>query len=314
MTPRRLLAHEDLMTTFRRVHFIGIGGVGMSGIAEVLHNLGYAVSGSDKSNSSTAQRLAALGIVVHVGHAAEHIGDADVVVTSSAIHQDNPELVAARAARIPVVPRAEMLGELMRFRRGIAIAGTHGKTTTTSLTASVLAEANYDPTFVIGGQLNAAGANARLGTGQYIVAEADESNNEASTFGGIHVTAPFSELTVLEGGAPIGGSIHAGRKTVFPVTVRNTGSQLASAANFDVFARPSGGTTAQTVRLGTGTLRKHLRLRPGERRDVRLSVRTDDALPPGQYDVVVSVNVPPASSADPADIVNGQLIGTFPAA
>ncbi|WP_430387795.1 UDP-N-acetylmuramate--L-alanine ligase [Dyella sp. 20L07] len=176
MTPRRLLAHEDLMSTFRRVHFIGIGGVGMSGIAEVLHNLGYAVSGSDRSNSPTAQRLAQLGIEVHVGHAAEHIGDADVVVTSSAIHADNPELVAARAERIPVVPRAEMLGELMRFRRGVAIAGTHGKTTTTSLAASVLAEANYDPTFVIGGQLNAAGANARLGTGQYIVAEADESD------------------------------------------------------------------------------------------------------------------------------------------
>jgi UDP-N-acetylmuramate--alanine ligase len=176
MTPRRLHAHEELMSTFQRVHFIGIGGVGMSGIAEVLHNLGYAVSGSDRSNSPTAQRLQNLGITVHVGHAAEHIGDADVVVTSSAIGQDNPELIAARAGRIPVVPRAEMLGELMRFRRGIAIAGTHGKTTTTSLAASVLAEADYDPTFVIGGQLNAAGANARLGTGQYIVAEADESD------------------------------------------------------------------------------------------------------------------------------------------
>ncbi|WP_458070005.1 UDP-N-acetylmuramate--L-alanine ligase [Rhodanobacter sp. BL-MT-08] len=176
MTLRRLHAHEDLMSTFRRVHFIGIGGVGMSGIAEVLHNLGYAVSGSDRANSPTAQRLQQLGIHVHVGHAAEHIGDADVVVTSSAIGKENPELVAARAVRVPVIPRAEMLGELMRFRRGIAIAGTHGKTTTTSLTASVLAEAGYDPTFVIGGQLNAAGANARLGTGQYLVAEADESD------------------------------------------------------------------------------------------------------------------------------------------
>ena len=176
MTPRRLLAHEDLMTTFRRVHFIGIGGVGMSGIAEVLHNLGYAVSGSDRSNSPTAQRLAQLGIEVHLGHEAAHVGAADVVVTSSAIKPDNPELLAAKAARMPVIPRAEMLGELMRFRRGIAIAGTHGKTTTTSLVASVLAEADYDPTFVIGGQLNAAGANARLGTGQYLVAEADESD------------------------------------------------------------------------------------------------------------------------------------------
>ncbi|MFC5524636.1 UDP-N-acetylmuramate--L-alanine ligase [Rhodanobacter ginsengisoli] len=176
MTLRRLLAHEDLMSTFRRVHFIGIGGVGMSGIAEVLHNLGYAVSGSDRANSATAQRLQQMGVTVHVGHAVGNIGDADVVVTSSAIGPDNPELVAAREARIPVIPRAEMLGELMRFRRGVAIAGTHGKTTTTSLTASVLAEAGYDPTFVIGGQLNAAGANARLGTGQYLVAEADESD------------------------------------------------------------------------------------------------------------------------------------------
>jgi UDP-N-acetylmuramate--alanine ligase len=176
MTPRRLLAHEDLMSTFRRVHFIGIGGVGMSGIAEVMHNLGYAVSGSDKADSPTAQRLAKLGIDVRIGHEAAHVDGADVVVTSSAIKADNPELAAALAARIPVIPRAEMLGELMRFRRGIAIAGTHGKTTTTSLVASVLAEAGYDPTFVIGGQLNAAGANARLGTGQYLVAEADESD------------------------------------------------------------------------------------------------------------------------------------------
>ncbi|MEO7072305.1 MAG: Mur ligase domain-containing protein, partial [Rhodanobacter sp.] len=176
MNLRRLVAHEELMNTFRRVHFIGIGGVGMSGIAEVLHNLGYAVSGSDRSASPNVQHLLKLGIAVVVGHAAANVADADVVVTSSAIHADNPELLAARAARIPVIARAEMLGELMRFRRGVAIAGTHGKTTTTSLTASVLAEAGYDPTFVIGGQLNAAGANARLGSGQYLVAEADESD------------------------------------------------------------------------------------------------------------------------------------------
>lgn len=176
MTPGRLRAHDDFMTSFRRVHFIGVGGVGMSGIAEVLSNLGYEVSGSDRAPSTTTERLASLGLDVHIGHDASNIDGADVVVTSSAIRQDNPELVAARAQRIPTVPRAEMLGELMRFRRGIAIAGTHGKTTTTSLVASVLAEADYDPTFVIGGQLNAAGANARLGTGQYIVAEADESD------------------------------------------------------------------------------------------------------------------------------------------
>ncbi|HEY4293609.1 UDP-N-acetylmuramate--L-alanine ligase [Luteibacter sp.] len=176
MTPGRLRAHEDFMTSFRRVHFIGVGGVGMSGIAEVLCNLGYSVSGSDRAPSPTTDRLAKLGVEVHIGHEASNVDGADVIVTSSAIRADNPELVAARAARIPAVPRAEMLGELMRFRRGIAIAGTHGKTTTTSLVASVLAEADYDPTFVIGGQLNAAGANARLGTGQYLVAEADESD------------------------------------------------------------------------------------------------------------------------------------------
>ncbi|GAB3025844.1 MULTISPECIES: UDP-N-acetylmuramate--L-alanine ligase [Oleiagrimonas] len=176
MSVRRLRPHDDIMTVFRRVHFIGIGGVGMSGIAEVLQNLGYTVSGSDRARTPVTERLQKLGVTVREGHAAEHVTDVDVVVTSSAIKEDNVELMAARERRIPVVPRAEMLGELMRFRRGIAIAGTHGKTTTTSLTASVLAEAGYDPTFVIGGQLNSAGANARLGTGEYLVAEADESD------------------------------------------------------------------------------------------------------------------------------------------
>lgn len=176
MSPRRLLPHEDFMYAFRRVHFIGIGGAGMSGIAEVLHTLGYVVSGSDHAHSAVIEHLVALGIEVHIGHAAAQVQGADAVVVSSAIAADNPELLAARAARIPVVPRAEMLGELMRFRRGIAIAGTHGKTTTTSLTASVLAEAGYDPTFVIGGQLLAAGTHARLGAGEYLVAEADESD------------------------------------------------------------------------------------------------------------------------------------------
>lgn len=176
MTPKRVRQHGDIMQDFRRVHFVGIGGVGMSGIAEVLHNLGYTVSGSDRADSTTTRRLAGLGIDVHQGHEAAHVADVDVLVTSSAIGADNPELLAARQRRIPVVPRAEMLGELMRFRRGIAVAGTHGKTTTTSLTASVLAESGLDPTFVIGGQLTAAGANARLGTGEYLVAEADESD------------------------------------------------------------------------------------------------------------------------------------------
>jgi UDP-N-acetylmuramate--alanine ligase len=176
MTQPRTPRQGDLLQAFRRVHFIGIGGVGMSGIAEVLHTLGYAVSGSDTADNAVTRRLAGLGIDVRRGHDAAHVLDADVVVVSSAIRPDNVELVAAREDRVAIVPRAEMLGELMRFRRGIAVAGTHGKTTTTSLTASVLAEGGLDPTFVIGGQLNAAGSNARLGGGDYLVAEADESD------------------------------------------------------------------------------------------------------------------------------------------
>ena len=181
MSLQRPPAHSDIMQDFRRVHFVGIGGAGMSGIAEVMHNLGYDVSGSDKNASAVTRHLAGLGIKIHKRHATENIvkdGAAriDALIVSSAIHADNPELVAARKHRVPVVPRAEMLGELMRFRRGIAVAGTHGKTTTTSLVASVLAEGGLDPTFVIGGQLLAAGAHARLGTGDYLVAEADESD------------------------------------------------------------------------------------------------------------------------------------------
>ena len=158
------------------IHFVGIGGAGMSGIAEVLHNLGYAISGSDLADSATLRRLAGLGIATHVGHAAAHIEGADAVVTSTAVQSDNPEVLAARERKIPVVPRALMLAELMRFKQGIAIAGAHGKTTTTSLVTSVLAEAGLDPTFVIGGKLNSAGANAKLGQGDYIVVEADESD------------------------------------------------------------------------------------------------------------------------------------------
>jgi len=160
----------------RHIHFVGVGGSGMSGIAEVLCNLGYEVSGSDLSDSPTLRRLQDLGIRTCVGHDAANIRDADAVVTSTAVRPDNPEVVAARARRIPVVPRAMMLAELMRLKRGIAIAGTHGKTTTTSLVASILAEGGLDPTFVIGGRLNSAGANAKLGAGDYIVVEADESD------------------------------------------------------------------------------------------------------------------------------------------
>ena len=160
----------------RHIHFIGVGGAGMSGIAEVLFNLGYTISGSDLSDSSTLRRLAALGIQTHVGHSADNVKSADAVVTSTAVKADNPEVLVARSRHIPVVPRAVMLAELMRMKQGIAIAGTHGKTTTTSLVASVLAEAGLDPTFVIGGRLNSAGTNAKLGTGDYIVVEADESD------------------------------------------------------------------------------------------------------------------------------------------
>ncbi|MEG0147982.1 MAG: UDP-N-acetylmuramate--L-alanine ligase [Comamonas sp.] len=158
------------------IHFVGIGGAGMSGIAEVLHNLGYVISGSDLSDSATLRRLASLGIKTFVGHAAENVAGVEAVVTSTAVQADNPEVIAAREKKIPVVPRALMLAELMRFKQGIAIAGAHGKTTTTSLVTSVLAEAGLDPTFVIGGKLNSAGANAKLGQGDYIVVEADESD------------------------------------------------------------------------------------------------------------------------------------------
>ncbi len=158
------------------IHFVGIGGVGMSGIAEVLHNLGFKVSGSDQARNAVTEHLSALGIQVYPGHTAEHVNGADVVVTSTAVKKDNPEVVAALEQQIPVIPRALMLAELMRFRDGIAIAGTHGKTTTTSLTTSMLAAGGLDPTYVIGGRLNSSGANAKLGTGEYIVAEADESD------------------------------------------------------------------------------------------------------------------------------------------
>ncbi|MCE1241614.1 UDP-N-acetylmuramate--L-alanine ligase [Oryzomicrobium sp.] len=160
----------------KHIHFVGIGGSGMSGIAEVLVNLGFTVSGSDLAENATTARLAAAGARVLLGHDGAHVAGADAVVVSTAVKADNPEVIAARAAHIPVVPRAQMLAELMRLKQGIAVAGTHGKTTTTSLVASILAEGGFDPTFVIGGRLNAAGANARLGTGEFLVAEADESD------------------------------------------------------------------------------------------------------------------------------------------
>lgn len=173
---RRLHDTNDLVRAFPRVHFVGIGGTGMSGIAEVMLTLGYEVSGSDASDNAATRRLSGLGARVMRGHSAANVLGTDCVVVSSAIREDNPELMEARSQRIPIMPRAAMLAELMRFRRGIAVAGTHGKTTTTSLTAAVLSEGGLDPTFVIGGQLLAAGANAKLGSGQWLVAEADESD------------------------------------------------------------------------------------------------------------------------------------------
>lgn len=177
----------------KNIHFVGIGGSGMNGIAEVLLNLGFQVSGSDLAESAVTQRLQTLGVSVHYGHAADNLKDVDAVVTSTAVKADNPEVIAARERKIPVVPRAVMLAELMRLRQGIAIAGTHGKTTTTSLVTSVLAKGGYDPTFVIGGRLNSSGANARLGTGEFIVAEADESD---ASF--LHLTPILAVITNID--------------------------------------------------------------------------------------------------------------------
>ncbi len=185
------------MTLFRsrpaKIHFVGIGGIGMSGIAEVLLNLGYAVSGSDLKATDTTRRLEALGGRVELGHAAAHVRDADVVVTSSAVKRDNPEVAEARAHKVPVIPRAEMLAELMRLKYGVAIAGSHGKTTTTSMAAWLLAQAGLDPTAVVGGKVNAFGSNAKLGKGDYMVVEADESDGSF-----VHIPPTIAIVTNID--------------------------------------------------------------------------------------------------------------------
>jgi len=181
------------MRRIRRIHMIGVGGSGMSGIAEVLVNLGYEVAGSDLRASAVTARLEQRGVDVFIGHAAQNIGNADVVVSSSAVDEANPEVIAARNARIPVVPRAEMLAELMRYRHGIAVAGTHGKTTTTSLIAAIFGEAGLDPTFIIGGLVNSVGSNAQLGAGRILIAEADESD---ASF--LHLQPMVTVLTNIE--------------------------------------------------------------------------------------------------------------------
>lgn len=184
---------ENMKDRIRHIHFVGIGGTGMCGIAEVLHNEGYCISGSDLTDNAATEHLRSIGVSIFTGHQAENIAGADVVVTSTAVRKNNPEVVAAAAHKIPVIPRAMMLAEIMRFGRGIAIGGTHGKTTTTSLTASVLAAAGLDPTFVIGGRLTAAGSNAKLGKGEYIVAEADESD---ASF--LYLTPLFTVVTNID--------------------------------------------------------------------------------------------------------------------
>ena len=232
------------MRRIKRIHFVGIGGAGMCGIAEVLLNQGYEISGSDMNRSVTTDRLVKLGAVVHIGHDPEHLQNADVLVVSSAIGENNPELEAARRSRLPVVRRAEMLAELMRYRHGIAVAGTHGKTTTTSLIASIFRQAALDPTFIIGGLLNSAASNARLGASRYLIAEADESD---ASF--LHLQPMVAVLTNIDKDhlANYDGSFEK---------LKDAFVALATAFAIKVFPVPGGPTSSTPLGGSTPTLVK----------------------------------------------------------
>lgn len=287
------------MRRIRHIHFVGIGGAGMSGIAEVLKNQGYDVSGSDLKEGVVTGRLKAMGIEVQIGHREENSAKADVVVVSSAVASDNPEVASARSRRVPIVPRAEMLAEIMRYRHGIAVAGTHGKTTTTSLIASVLGEAGLDPTFVIGGKLNSAGTNAKLGGSRYLVAEADESD---ASF--LHLTPVISVVTNIEADHmdTYGGDIEKLKQTfvdflhnlpfyglavmcVDDAYVQEVIPRIARAIITYGISNPDADYRAENI--VTDGLRTHFVVkRPGERSDLTVELKM-----PGRHNVLNALAV-----------------------
>lgn len=282
------------MRRIRRIHFVGIGGAGMCGIAEVLHNQGYEVSGSDLKQGAVTDRLEGLGVQVFIGHREENSADADVVVVSTAVKSENPEVAAARERRVPIVPRAEMLAEIMRYRHGIAVAGTHGKTTTTSLIASVLGEAGLDPTFVIGGRLNSAGTNAQLGGSRYLVAEADESD---ASF--LHLTPVISVVTNIEADHmhTYGGDLERLKQTFVDFLHNLPFYGVAVMCSDDDYVREITPRISRAiitygiddpeadyraVDIQSDGLRTHFTLkRPGERADLKVSLRM-----PGRHNVL----------------------------
>ncbi|MDR9424434.1 MAG: UDP-N-acetylmuramate--L-alanine ligase [Marinobacter sp.] len=282
------------MRRIRHIHFVGIGGAGMSGIAEVLKNQGYEVSGSDIKDSPVTGRLRAMGVEVQIGHREANSAKADVVVVSTAVDENNPEIAAARSRRVPIVPRAEMLAEIMRYRHGIAIAGTHGKTTTTSLIASVLGEAGLDPTFVIGGKLNSAGTNAQLGDSRYLVAEADESD---ASF--LHLTPVISVVTNIEADHmdTYGGDIEKLKQTfvdflhnlpfygvavmcVDDAYVREIIPRISRAIITYGIDNPEADYRAENI-VSDGLKTRFLVRRPGERADLDVELRM-----PGRHNVL----------------------------